>query len=382
MRFKQCPEHLRVPLQKKLRAFRRMLIIIGVFLLVALAVLLFGTMDDVVSGSGTVAGIREYALKSLVSARSVEIFHHEGEQVEFGAVLVRFDDRDQRGRIEQIDRELKELGLQIEVKEKDLALLTRDPLPEYYRHTQKLLQEAREKESRTKQELEVYRKLYEQKLVTRREFLQTELEEISNRMTVERLEEDWARLQSGMAQEIISRAKFELMLLKQRYANKQEERAHEERKLEDFVIRAPDDGVVTDIPPRAGGYYETGEVVVKFSADRHKQVVALIDEKQIYKISPGQPVRISCNQYNYLDFGYFTGVVEVVYQLPEIVDNVNYYPVKIVLDSEHQPLRFGSRCEVAIVTGRERIIFALLGLRDAGYIRRRALGKSAPAESR
>ncbi len=380
MRIKQCPEHLRVPLQKKLRAFRRMLITIGVFLLVALTVLLFGTMDDVVSGSGTVAGIREYALKSLVSARIVEICHHEGEELSFGDVLVKLDDRDQRARIDQIDRELQELKLQIEVKAKDVALLTRDPLPEYYRHTQKLLQEAREKEQRTRQELEVYRKLYEQKLVTRREFLQTELEEISNRMTVERLEEDWARLQSGMAQEIIARAKSELLLLKQRYANKQAERQYEEKKLEDFVIRAPDDGVVTDIPPRAGGYYETGEVVVQFSANRNKKVVALIDEKQIYKIRPGQPVRISCNQYNYLDFGYFTGVVDVIYQLPEQVGNVNYYPVKIVLDSEHQPLRFGSRCEVDIVTGRERILFALLGLRDAGYLRRRALGAAEKQE--
>jgi len=42
-----------------------------------------------------------------------------------------------------------------------------------------------------------------------------------------------------------------------------------------------------------------------------------------------------------------------------------------VLTHEPQPLRFGSSCEVTIITGRERIIFALLGIRSKDFLKRR-----------
>ena len=53
------------------------------------------------------------------------------------------------------------------------------------------------------------------------------------------------------------------------------------------------------------------------------------------------------------------------------INKVNYYPVKIVLVGERFPLRFGSSCEITIITGRERIIFALMGIKSQGYINRR-----------
>ena len=51
-----------------------------------------------------------------------------------------------------------------------------------------------------------------------------------------------------------------------------------------------------------------------------------------------------------------------IYQLPVKQNGINHYPVRIVLDEEQYPLRFGSGCEVTIVAGRERIISVLLGL--------------------
>ena len=90
----------------------------------------------------------------------------------------------------------------------------------------------------------------------------------------------------------------------------------------------------------------------------------MVDEKQIYKVIPGQPVRIYCQQYNYLDYGYFTGKVTDIYQLPVEKNGINYYPVRIVLDGEEYPLRFGSGCDVTIVTGHDRIIYVMLGIRS------------------
>ena len=58
------------------------------------------------------------------------------------------------------------------------------------------------------------------------------------------------------------------------------------------------------------------------------------------------------------------------------IDKSNYYPVKILLTDEKMPLRFGSGCEVTIITGRERIIAVLLGIRSRDYLARRGLVKS------
>ncbi len=360
-------------IRSKMKIFKRILLIIGLLMLIMIGVSVFGTMEDQVLGEGTVAGIREYDLKSLVAARTVKIIHHEGEFVESGEPLLEFDSRRNQDRIKVLKNEIKELDLEISVKTKALELLKKDPLPAYYRHTELELNTARERFARSEKELTVYRDLYKQRVVTRREFLQTELDYISNKMAVSRLEDDLQKVRSGMADGILSKAEEELRLLQQRRSSKEDEVAIMKAHQEDYVIRAPDAGIITDIPPRAGGYYDVGEIVVKFAANQNKKVVALIDEKQIYKVEPGQPVRIQCEQYNYLDYGYFYGTVEVVYQLPTMVNGINYYPVKILLTRERQPLRFGSRCNVTIVTGRERILALLLGIRSEDYWKRRGL---------
>lgn len=366
---------------RQFRLFKRLLLLIGFLFLVIFGVMIFGTMEDQVRGLGTVAGIREYDLKALVSARTFRILHYEGEFVQRGEALLEFEAEKQHDQIKMIRNEIKELELEISVKEKALKILRKDPLPAYYRHTELELATARERFVRTEHEVEVYKRLFEQRVITRREFLRVEMDHLANRMAVQRLEDDLKKLKDGMANDIIDKAEEELRLLRQKLKTKQDELDMEIRRLEDYIIRAPDAGIITDIPPRPGGYYERGEVVVKFAANQNKKVIGLIDEKQVYKVEPGQPVRIYSNQYNYWDYGYFEGEVDIVYQLPIEIKGVYYYPVKILLTREQQPLRFGSSCEVTIVAGRERIIFALMGIRSKDYLVRRGLIKPKTSAS-
>ncbi len=366
---------------RQFRLFKRLLLLIGFLFLVIFGVMIFGTMEDQVRGLGTVAGIREYDLKALVSARTFRILHYEGEFVQRGEALLEFEAEKQHDQIKMIRNEIKELELEISVKEKALKILRKDPLPAYYRHTELELATARERFVRTEREVEVYKRLFEQRVITRREFLRVEMDHLANRMAVQRLEDDLKKLKDGMATDIIDKAEEELRLLRQKLKTKQDELDMEVRRLEDYIIRAPDAGIITDIPPRPGGYYERGEVVVKFAANQNKKVIGLIDEKQVYKVEPGQPVRIYSNQYNYWDYGYFEGEVDIVYQLPIEIKGVYYYPVKILLTREQQPLRFGSSCEVTIVAGRERIIFALMGIRSKDYLVRRGLIKPKTSDS-
>ena len=365
----------RIRMREQLKVFQRIILTIVVLALVMIGVMIFGSMDDEVTGDGTVEGIRQYQLKTLVSAKVTKVLRYEGEEVQPGEALLEFDSRNQQDEIVRLKNAVKELELNISVKEKALALLLKDPLPVYYRHTENQLTEAKERLSKATTELEVYKKLYEQKVVTRREFLKIELDHLTSRMAVERLQEDWKKLQDGMARQIIEQAQEELRLLRQKLQGQRDELAMAERHLEDYVLRAPDAGIITESPPRPGGYYAKGDTVIKFSANQRKKVIGLISEKQVFKVEPGQRVRIYAKQYNYLDYGYFEGKVDVIYQLPVERGGINYYPVKILLTDEKQPLRFGSGCEVTIITGRERIIFALLGLRSKDYLKRRGLDK-------
>ena len=174
----------RIRMREQLKVFQRIILTIVALVAVMLGVMIFGSMDDEVTGVGTVEGIREYQLKTLVSAKVTKVYRHEGEEVTPGEALLEFDTRNQHDEILRLKNAVQELELNISVKEKALELLHKDPLPAYYRHTRNQLTEARERLSKATTELEVYRKLYEQKVVTRREFLKIELDHLTSRMTI------------------------------------------------------------------------------------------------------------------------------------------------------------------------------------------------------
>ena len=371
----------KINIKEQLRFFRHIIWFVLFLFIVLVIVITIGHMDDEVNGIGNVEGVRQYEIKTLVNAKISAVHKHSGEAVQRGEKLLQFDDRNQRDVIKQIKNEIKEMEIALEVKGRDLAILKRDPLPTHYRHTKIQLQEADERFQRSEKELEVYTDLYQKKVISRKEFLKVEMDHLSNKMSLARLKEDWKTLETGLAKEIIQKAEEEIRQMRQLLSNKRDQLKMEERHLEDYTILAPDHGIVTDIHPRPGNYYSKGDVVVKFSADQYKKVVALVNENQVYKVKSGQKARIISTQYNYLDYGYFYGKVDYVYQLPVEVDGRRYYPVKLILTDEPYPLRFGSSCEITILTGRERILFVLLGIKSEDYVKRRVKGLKRRIES-
>ena len=334
----------KINIKEQLRFFRHIIWFVVFLFFVLFLVIIIGHMDDEVTGTGNVEGVRQYEIKTLVDAKITEIYKHSGESVVPGERLVQFDDRNQRDVIKKIENEIKELEISLDIKLKDFDILKRDPLPSHYRHTKIQLQEAEERYQRSTNELEVYSKLFEQKVISRKEFMKVEMDHLSNKMNLARLKEDWQTLETGLAKEIINKAQEEINQLKQQLSNKRDTLLMERRHLEDYTILAPDTGIVTDIPPRPGNYYSKGDVIVKFSADQYKKVIALISENQVYKVESGQKARIISSQYNYLDYGYFYAKVDYVYQLPVEIDGNRFYPVKLILTEEPYPLRFGSSC--------------------------------------
>ena len=121
--------------RNRFKVFRRIVFAILFLCFSIVMMMCFGSMNDTVEGNGTVVGIREYDLKTLVSAKIVKIHHHEGEEVQRGDLLVEFDSRDQRDKIAMLKHELEELLHEQEVKEQSLKILRKDPLPDYFRHS-------------------------------------------------------------------------------------------------------------------------------------------------------------------------------------------------------------------------------------------------------
>ena len=52
----------RIRMREQLKVFQRIILTIIVLVLIMLGVMIFGSMDDEVTGVGTVEGIREYQL--------------------------------------------------------------------------------------------------------------------------------------------------------------------------------------------------------------------------------------------------------------------------------------------------------------------------------
>ena len=88
------------------------------------------------------------------------------------------------------------------------------------------------------------------------------------------------------------------------------------------------------------------------------------------KVKPGQRVRVTSDVYNKLQYGNFTGVVKWIGDIPLTGtpnDSVTRYPVEVELDPEGYVLKYGSGVELAIVTGKQPAMFALLNMSDEDF---------------
>jgi hypothetical protein len=132
-------------------------------------------------------------------------------------------------------------------------------------------------------------------------------------------------------------------------------------------------------------YVEKGKIAVMMATGSLLKGLAYVEEGVIRKVRPGQLVRISSGVFNRLEFGNFFGKVDRIYDVPidDKTTNVQKYPVEIIIDVEGRTLKLGSSAEFAIITGREPVIYSILGITKEDFKSRRELEKlkvkSAPA---
>jgi multidrug resistance efflux pump len=352
----------RTKIHHKLKVFRWLIGFTLVLIIGAITLLMLGSMEDSVQAQGRLEGIREYRFRSMVTSKVLEAPGSEGDVVKRGDVLLRFDPRKIDDQILLQGNVIAELNARIQVKQEEYAILLKDPLPTHYRHALIALEELRKRTQKSKQELEIYARLFERKVVSRREYQKIELEHLTNSSQLKRAESDYKKVREGLGGKILAKAKCELDLLRLMLVGEKKKKDMLISHLEDYEIKAPETGIITSLPYKPGAYVQTGDIAIAMAATKQKKFVAMVSEKQIYKIQPGQKVRIVSSQYNYFDYGYFGGEVIDIEQLPIKQDKTNFYPVKILVTHEPQPLKLGSTSKIEIIVGRDRIISCLLGL--------------------
>ncbi len=329
-----------------------------------LALLFFGKMEDAVKGRAVLEGIREYHINAKFDGKISKITKKDGESAQAGELLIQFDSRALEDRIIMIENDILELEANVAIKENALNILRKNPLPEYYRHTRIKLDEARQRTKLSKQKLDINTKLFKQKVISRREYQAVEMDYLRDHASLQKLEKDLEQLDSGLADKIVSKAEKELKLLKIRLKSKRHKLNLEKKHLKDFCVTAPESGIISFCPVKTGDFVKAGKPIINLSVISQKKFVAMVDEKQMFKVKVGQNVRIFSMLYNYFEYGCFEGKVIKIRQLPEEVNGKYYYPVEIAVTVERMELRLGSSADVEIITGKTRIIKYISGMND------------------
>ncbi len=348
--------------QAKLKVFRKLALIIFCLIACGVGMTLFGKMDDIVYGRGVVEGLREYEIKSTVQSRISALHFRPGDNVRKGDLLLEIDDRELKQKHLQLSHKIMELEAELKLKEAQLALTRHDPLPKEYRHTSIQVQEAREKEVKSRRELQTFRDLRAKDAIAEMELQRKEIEYIQHQAELKRHEEDFQKLRTGMAAKIIAAAEAEINWLKSRLEGRKKELIMLESQLSEYQFRAPEHGTLAYIPTKIGEYVAPGDTLAILAADGPRKFKAYVNEKDIYKVREGNKVRMASSQYNYFEYGYFEGTVYAIEELPQQQGTHNCYAVRIRMDKKANTLRLGSTGEAEIVVGRDFIFRVLSGI--------------------
>lgn len=351
-------------IHKKLKVFRFLIFFTIFILILGILVLFFFKMEDTVYATGKLVGRYDYEMKARVPSSIIEIVKKEGDSVKKGDVIIKLDMTILQDKIVQLQNEIKELQAEIKVKKTSYDVLKNNPLPKEYRHVYTEFEEQKKRLEQSEKNLPVYKALYDKMAISRIEYEKYELNHIQTKAALKKAEDDLNRVKDGMTEKILIQADNEIKLLEQKLASKEKILEITQQHMVDYTIIAPEDGVVTELPLPTGHYVESGNMIAKMSYIKEKKFIAYVGERYVYKIRPGQSVRITSSQYNYINFGYFEGKVIQVSELPVKKENTNLYPVEVLVTHEPYELKLGSSAEIMISTGKASIIVCLLGLNN------------------
>lgn len=345
--------------------------------------LFFFEIEDTIYADGIIVPEKTFEIVGHIDAHIIKFNNRIGDDVKEGDVIAELDSRTYEADAISLESSIHELEAELEVKKAELAILEKEPLPKDLWYSKTNLMECYDKVRLARERMERSKKLQLVSAISKVEYEKIELEAIQREAELSRAEENEHRVASGLGAKYIEKAKRDIALVAAKIKGKKAELEFLQRRISECKIIAPATGRIVELACKDTWYVARGKVAAVIAAGTRIRAIAKIDARVVRKVKPQQTVRVTSDVYNKYQYGNFSGVVKWIGDVPlptTPTDAVTRYPAEIELDPEGYVLKYGSGVELAIITGKQPAIYALLNMSDEDFKeirRRRAAHKKA-----
>lgn len=235
-----------------------------------------GNIQSVISTNGKIEPVMNFEAHAPISTTVRRLLVREGEFVRKGQLLVELDAPDARTQAARAQAQLKSA-------QADMVAVEKGGTQEEMLNLGAQLVKARTDRESAARNLDALRRLQQQGAASAGEVRD--------------------------AENILARADAELNLLQQkqtkRYSSPEVARVEAQRHeaeaaleaaqdvLSKSVVRAPFEGIVYSLPVKQGAFVSGGDLVLQLADLRQVQVRAFVDEPDVGKLAPGDPIEIT-----------------------------------------------------------------------------------------
>ena len=353
------------------------MLIVGVVLILSvLGISLFTfKIEDTIYCEGVIVPERTFEIVGHIDAHVKKFNNRIGDDVRKGDILAELDSRTYEADAIALESAIRELEAELEVQKVQLEILKKEPLPKDLWFSRTNVLERRKLAEVTRDRLERSRKLQMVSAISKVEFEKIELEAIQREADLARAQENLRRVESGLGAKYIEKAGRDIELVAAKIKGKKAELDFLRKRIAECRIVAPATGRIVRLQCKDTWYVARGKVAAVIAAGSKVRAIAKISPSVIRKVKPGQLVRVTSDVYNKYQYGNFNGVVKWIGDIPLNTETGGAirYPAEVELDPEGYVLKYGSGVELAIITGKQPAIYALLNMSDEDFqeIRRR-----------
>ena len=347
-----------------------MLIIGGALVMSVLGISLFMfKIEDTIYCPGVIVPEHTFEIVGHIDAHVKKFNHRMGDDVKKGDILAELDSRSYESDAIALESAVRELEAELEVKKVELEILKKEPLPKDLWFSSTNVLERKKLAAVTRDRMERSRKLQLVSAISKAEYEKIELEAIQREADLARAEENLRRVQSGLGPKYIEKAKRDIELVSAKIRGKKAELEFLRKRIAECRIVAPATGRIVRLQCKDTWYVARGKVAAVIASGSKVRAIAKISPTVIRKVKPGQHVRVTSDVYNKYQYGNFNGVIKWIGDIPlnSEAGGPILYPAEVELDPEGYVLKYGSGVELAIITGKQPAIYALLNMSDEDF---------------
>ncbi len=235
-----------------------------------------GDIRSVISTNGRIEPVNNFEAHAPIAASVRRVLVKEGEQVRKGQLLLQLDDANARAEAARAETQLK-------AAQADLSAVERGGNQEEILNLDAQLVKARTDRDTAQRNLEALKKLEPQGAASA-----GEVREAENALA--RADAQLNLLQQKQTKRY---SKPEVVKVEAQRSEAQAAYAAAQDVLAKSNVRAPFDGIVYSLPVKRGAFVNAGDLLLQVADLRKVLVRAYVDEPDIARLAPGEPIEVS-----------------------------------------------------------------------------------------